>query len=182
MTLIEAAILEVVGFLEELHFSYMIIGGVAVALWGEPRATLDVDIVLWVESNDLDEAIAALAQRVQFRTNDPHEFLRTSGLIPAMASNGVALDLLFARWPLERQAIGQAAFRQVAGREVRVASIEYLLFLKLLSDRAKDFEDARALLRRHRGVVDLTWIEEQLRDLSEALAQPEILARFLSLR
>jgi hypothetical protein len=145
MTLIETAILELAGLLEDLRLGYMIIGGVAVALWGEPRATLDVDIVVWVESTELDEAIARLQQRIQFRTDKPHEFVRTTGLIPAVASNGVAIDLLFARWPLERQAIEQAAFRQVAGKQVRVASIEYLLFLKLASDRAKDFEDRRTI-------------------------------------
>ena len=45
MTILEAALLEVTALLDELHLSYMLIGGLAVAEWGEPRATLDADNV-----------------------------------------------------------------------------------------------------------------------------------------
>jgi hypothetical protein len=44
MTLVEEAALELVALLDELNLQYMLIGGVAVGLWGEPRATLYVDI------------------------------------------------------------------------------------------------------------------------------------------
>jgi hypothetical protein len=56
MTLVEEAALELVALLDELNFQYMLIGGVAVALWGEPRATLDVDITILVEPDQLAPA------------------------------------------------------------------------------------------------------------------------------
>ena len=84
-------------------------------------------------------------------------------------------------WPLERQAIEQAVERNVAGVTVRVAGINYLLLLKLISERPKDRADASALFRRHRDRVDLVWLEKELAALSDALAQPEMLQRFHSM-
>ena len=37
--------------LEKQKISYMLIGGIAVALWGEPRATQDIDIVVLVSED-----------------------------------------------------------------------------------------------------------------------------------
>ena len=49
MTQLERALVEITTILDELRIPYMLIGGLAVSLWGEPRATLDVDLSLWVE-------------------------------------------------------------------------------------------------------------------------------------
>jgi len=61
---------------------------------------------------------------------------------------------------------------------VRVAALDYLLFLKLISDRPKDLTDAAALLRRHRGAVNLEWLERELSALADAIAEPEKVERF----
>ena len=106
------------------------------------------------------------------------EFVRESRVLPARASNGVPVDLLFADWPIEKQAIERAVSRQIAGAEVRVAALDYLLFLKLISERPKDSADAQALIRRHRGTIDLVWLEAELSALAEATAQPDLLLRF----
>ena len=44
MTELEAALLEVVAALDACSLPYVLIGGLAVAFLGEPRATLDVDV------------------------------------------------------------------------------------------------------------------------------------------
>lgn len=178
MTRLEAALLEVTALLDELQLDHMLIGGLAVALWGEPRATLDVDLTLWVESDKFESVIAALTTRLTVRTPQPLEFVRRTRVLPVQASNGIPVDLLFAAWPLERQALENAVVRRVAGAAVRVAALDYLLLLKLISDRPKDLADAAALIRRHRGTVNVDWLERELSDLAEAIAQPDMLARF----
>jgi len=51
----------VTGFLEEKGFRYAVIGGVALAAYGLPRTTLDLDLV--VESSAQDELISFLESR-----------------------------------------------------------------------------------------------------------------------
>ena len=178
MTGLQAALLEMAAALNELHFDYMLIGGLAVGLWGEPRGTLDVDLTLWVEPEQFESTLEMLAARYQLRNPRAVETARRSRVLAVRASNGIAVDLLFAAWPLEKQALGRAVVREVSGVKVRVAPIDYLLFLKLISDRPKDLTDAEVLLRRHRNSVDLGWLRRQLASLAESTAQPDILNRF----
>ena len=44
MTALESALLEAVGILDRIGIPYMLIGGLAVSLWGEPRSTLDITV------------------------------------------------------------------------------------------------------------------------------------------
>lgn len=178
MTRLEVALVEAVALLDDLRLRYMLIGGLAVAQWGEPRATLDVDLTVWVEPDDFETTVGRLAARLALRTNEPLEFARRTRVLPALASNGIPVDLLFAAWPLEQQAIDRAEDRRVAGVKVRVAGLDDLLLLKLISDRPRDLADAAALLRRHRNKANLDWLEGELSALAEAIAEPEKVARF----
>lgn len=178
MTELDAALFEMTGLLDELHLDYMLIGGLAVGLWEEPRVTLDVDLTIWVEPEEFESRVEMFAKRLPLRTAKPLETARRLRLLPVRASNGVPVDLLFAAWPIEKQAIGRAVTLKIHGKPVRVAPLDYLLFLKLISERLKDLEDAEKLLRHHRGKVDLGWLERELAQLAESTGQPEMLNRF----
>ena len=178
MTPLESALVEVTGFLDDLRVPHMLIGGLAVALWGEPRTTLDVDLSLWIEPDQFETTFARFLDRFGKRAPEEIAAARASRVLRIQASSGAAVDLLFAAWPMEREAIENAVTRRIGNREVRVVSIEYLLFLKLISERPKDLADAQALLRRHRGKFDRQWLERELTALAESTAQPEILSRF----
>jgi len=47
------AVVEVATALESLKIDYMVVGGIANAVWGEPRATIDVDVTVVVETPGL---------------------------------------------------------------------------------------------------------------------------------
>jgi len=82
MTDLEAALVELASFFDEMRWPYMLIGGLAVAMWGEPRATLDVDISVWIEPEHFPQAIAAIAAR--FRTiENPLAFAQRSRVVPS---------------------------------------------------------------------------------------------------
>ena len=58
---------------------------------------------------------------------------------------------------------------------VEVASVEDLIWMKLISERQKDIEDARLLLRRFAGVLDRGYLEPLLRQISDSFARADIL-------
>lgn len=178
MTRLEAALLEVVAVLDELGIPYMLIGGLAVAQWEEPRSTLDIDIAIWVEPDRMDKTAVLLCSRLTPKPADPATFVRETHVLPALTSNGIPVDIVFASWPVEREAITGAVERTVAGRIVRVVPLEYLLLLKFTSEREKDTSDARGLARRHRGRFDTVWLDKHLAEIAEALGQPAILDRY----
>ena len=47
MTQFEQALVEVAADLDRRGLAYMLVGGMAVGLWGEPRTTLDLDFTIW---------------------------------------------------------------------------------------------------------------------------------------
>ena len=50
MTLLERAVVEIATALESMKIDYIVVGGIANAVWGEPRATIDVDVTVLVEN------------------------------------------------------------------------------------------------------------------------------------
>jgi len=56
-----------------------------------------------------------------------------------------------------------------------VASVEDLLFMKLASERPKDIQDSRLLLRRFQKTIDRQYLEPRLKELADGLARPDIL-------
>ncbi len=60
MRRIEEVIRGITRILEEEKIDYVIVGGIAVAAWGNIRTTRDVDIILLVKEKDADELEEAL--------------------------------------------------------------------------------------------------------------------------
>jgi len=175
MTKLEAALVEVASMLQDLSIPYMLIGGLAVSIWGEARATLDADFSLWVEPENLPEVVRQIGSRLQAVPADPLSFVAPARVLPVTTSNGVRADLVFASLPAERQMIGRAAPKVIHERSIMVASVEDLIWMKLISERQKDIEDARLLIRRFARTLDRDYLEPQLRQISEAFARADIL-------
>ena len=53
MTPLDRAVHDIAFTLDSLHIGYAIIGGIANAIWGEPRATIDVDVTVSVDEQAL---------------------------------------------------------------------------------------------------------------------------------
>ena len=154
----------------------MLVGGVAVSLWGEARATLDVDWSVWVEPEDLERTITALCERVPASPSQPLEFVRRTRVLPVTTVQGVRADIIFAALPWEKQVISRSHTKLVAGKSVSVVSVEDLILMKIISERQKDIEDARRLLRRYRTSLDRDYLEPLLRELADGLARPDVFA------
>ena len=53
MTVVEQALVRLSQTLSDNGIPYMIIGGMANAVWGEPRATLDIYATVWVRDDQV---------------------------------------------------------------------------------------------------------------------------------
>jgi hypothetical protein len=174
MTPIEEALAGITAFFDELSIPYMLIGGLAMAAWGEPRATLDVDLSVWIEPDRQESTLKRLFGSFQALPRDPFRFASEARVCPLLSSNGVRIDVVLGVLPFERDAIARARTLAIGGRSVRVASVEDLLLMKLVSERPRDREDAERLLRRFGGTLDREYLMPLLENLADALGRPEI--------
>jgi hypothetical protein len=60
VTTLEKVLLRLSQTLSDKGIPYMIIGGMANAVWGEPRATLHIDATVWVSDDQISETILIL--------------------------------------------------------------------------------------------------------------------------
>jgi len=178
MTRLERAVVEIAAALESMTIDYMIVGGISNAVWGEPRATIDVDVTVAVENPDLSAAIAGLGRVFTTAVPDPDAFVRRTSVLPLDTADGIRIDVIFALLSFERDAVHRAVSIPLGDRDVRVVTPEDLLLMKIISDRPRDLADAEALTRRRATTLDRAYLEPRLREFAESLERPEILTRW----
>lgn len=152
---------------------YMVIGGLANARWGVPRATLDVDVTVHVEEGGIPRVVGDLARRFACPVEDGVTFVARTRVLPLVISE-TKVDLIFSLLPYEREAIGRAIPYEVLGRPIPFCAAEDLVLHKIISTRPKDSEDVQGVLKSQRGKMDLQYLEPRVRQLSELLERPEI--------
>jgi len=134
----------------------VLIGGLAVAAHQVIRATQDVDFLVEAEAADgLHATLLRLGYRCAYRSKEAANYVR----------GDEGLDLLYARRPIARRLLAQAQPRDTPMGRLRVISVEGLIAFKLQgfvndATRTRDLEDMRALLRLHRGTIDMAQLRE----------------------
>jgi predicted nucleotidyltransferase len=178
MTPLERAIHDVTSILESLHIGYMIVGGIANSIWGEPRATVDVDVSVAVDEADIPRMVQQLAARFEVAVSDAVAFVERTRVLPVDTADGVRVDLMFALMTFEIDAIRRARRVDIAGRQVNVVTPEDLVLMKILSERPRDVADAEAIVRRRHQELDRAYLEPRIKEFADALEKPEILERW----
>jgi hypothetical protein len=178
MTVLERALVDIVSALQSLNIDYMLVGGLANAVWGEPRATVDVDVTVAVTGPALGAAVDALSIRLRPAVEQPREFVRETRVLPLDSAAGVRIGVMFALLPFELEAIQRALTVTLAGMAIQVITPEDLILMKIISDRPRDLDDATGIAKRRMSDLDRSYLEPRIRDLAESLEKPEILARW----
>ena len=178
MTAQEAALVSISERLETLRVPYMVIGGMANAVWGEPRATLDVDVTVWVDEEEIETISGRFADRFTLLPDNPAEFIRTTRVLPLETEAGVRIDLIFGMLPFEQAAIERSVSRTVGNRPVRFCTAEDLILYKIFSERDQDLRDVQAILRRRGPELDRTYLDPCVQELAEALERPDVWSNY----
>lgn len=131
----------VVGALEADRVPYALVGGLAVAVWGAPRATKDIDLL--VEPGELDRAKAAVGRCGFILPAQPMEF--SDGMVVHRISkirDGalVMVDFLVVDANL-RAYFEQREAHALQGARVWVIGREGLIAMKVSAGRPQDQAD-----------------------------------------
>ena len=167
----------VIDFLNDRHIPYMLIGGLAISVWGEMRVTHDVDFKVSIDMPLADFRKLVLEHFPARPTNIPVHKL-SPYIIHFWASPEVAADILVSMFDYEKEAIKRAVNAEILGVPVRVCAAEDFIIHKALANREKDWMDVSLILMRQRGKLDLKYIRHWLKQFAEALETPKILTRF----
>ncbi|MCS7310868.1 MAG: nucleotidyltransferase [Armatimonadetes bacterium] len=158
---------------ERRSIAYMLIGGQAVLLYGEPRLTADVDVTVGVAPEQFSrilEAVQALGWQV--RVNEPEEFVRRTLVLPCQdEATGIHIDVIFAQSAYEQQALQRVRRVRMGEAEVCFASVEDVVIHKVVAGRPRDIEDARRIWLKNPN-IDEDYLRYWLQQFEEALGEP----------
>jgi len=170
-------------FLEDRQTKYLVIGGLAVVVVGEPRTTADADAIIFVSPAEADSLIReAAVAGFDLREDVERKRLATTGTI-RFRKGRFQIDLITASLAFEEAASRRASEHKLFGLRLPFPSPEDLILLKVLAGRDKDMLDAVGVARRHAARLDIRYIEETLRticDLAEDTAAWGRLQRVLA--
>lgn len=169
---------DVVGKLEASSIEYMIGGSVASSIYGEPRTTRDVDIVVEVTSDSLAALFAALDRSRVYVDEPPVGQAVTAGQLFNLLDThgGWKADLIVRKSrPFSVVEFARRARRDVLGTAAMVASAEDVLLTKLEWSRgsgsSRQVDDARGIVAVQGDRLDI----EYLRQWAPALGVADLL-------
>lgn len=167
--------------LKRRHIPYMLIGGQAVLLYGEPRLTRDIDITLGINVDKIEDVIAVASDlALKILPENIEDFVRKTMVLPAVhEETGIRIDFIFSFSPYERQAIAQAKTVRMLDQDINFATPEDVVIHKIVAGRPRDMEDVRGILLKTPD-IDIAYIRQWLNDFSAGLEDDAIKKRLES--
>lgn len=164
--------------LERQSIDYMVIGGQALLVYGEPRLTKDIDITLGVGVDRLKD-IQRWAEGSGWKilADSLEAFVRETWVLPCLdPASGIRIDFIFSFSPYEKQAMKRVRPMPVGRAQVRFASLEDFVIHKMIAGRPRDLEDIQTVLLKNTK-IETNYIRKWLGQFEQSLSQP-FLRRF----
>jgi hypothetical protein len=175
----------VCGYLNATGTEYVVIGGIAVSIWGDPRTTMDLDVMISLEENavekfveflkkngfmtTLEDAWAAFAERSHFTAEDTLSSLR--------------LDIKGVYNEMDRKTIARRMKFNFNGADIMIETPEDLISAKLYFGSDQDLRDAEGIYRLQKDKLDMDYLDAACKSygvakefvaLKKAAARPSV--------
>ena len=157
--------LALVDAFETCGISYAVGGALALGMWATPRATLDVDVNVFIKDTEIETLAACLvslgieADAAALRAQS-----ESAGLI-VVRWHGVRLDLFTPSIDFSSEAERTRVRITIEGKSFWVLSREALAVFKLLFFRPKDLADVAQLVATAPSAIDTQYVRRSLADM-----------------
>jgi len=172
------AICEIANFLRNEHIPYVIIGGIAVQHWGEPRFTRDIDVTILVNVGEEERVINKIFSKFAPRIQNALEIALKHRVCLVKSSDGYEIDISLGIPGYEEELIKRAVMCDLKVCKVNICSAEDLIIHKAVAGRPQDCADIKGIILRRGDLLDVDYIRSWLTQFSLALEEKEVLERF----
>jgi hypothetical protein len=162
---IEQLLTKIARILDELEIPYIITGGMAVTVWGRPRFTADIDIIVEL----IEKNISSLAKKLL--SIDKDVYVNKETMLDALTSKGefnfihpqsrLKVDFWIIKNDFNKQEIKRGILKNIENYKVKFVSPEDLILSKLLwytdTDSTRQIEDIKSVLKISK--VDMDYIK-----------------------
>lgn len=167
-------LIKIAKILERLKIPYVVVGGIAVLIWGRPRFTADIDIIVKLQPykiDDLEKALLELGRAGYIDKEAMKQALERCGEFNFIdGETGVKVDF----WIKEEDRLGPPEFKRkkikiIKGQRVCFISPEDLILSKLewhqKSQSSRHLEDVESILKISGEKLDMKYLKNWAKKL-----------------
>jgi hypothetical protein len=155
------------------------VGGLALAIWGEPRLSRELDMKVLMTGSDAKRVVDLLRDDYEWFVANPEEALERYSVLVVRDRFGTRIAVMLSEFDIDTNAIERAVdVELVPGINIRVITPEDLILYKFISTRLPDRQDIEGIVQRQREKLDVDYLLTWLRRLEEGLEDPTLIATF----
>lgn len=148
-------------FLERYRIDYLLIGGMALSVWGRPRTTLDLDFLILIDKSALIQLKGWIRKE---KWNIDLAWLKWNPLLKntqlRIRLGRALVDLLLPRDTHDRLCFKRKKRKKLGRHSYHLIGPEDFILQKLKVGRPRDFEDAVTVLERQRKRLDMRYLKK----------------------
>jgi len=140
---------------------YMLVGGFAVAVWGYPRQSLDIDIVVELTEAKIDDFLSFASKLGFVLDKSEVDIIVKLGNRFVMELDNFRIDCWLPKSEFDKDSLKRCKKEKLFGKTLNVIGPEDLIISKLLAGRALDVEDIKTVLIRQEKSINKKYLREQ---------------------
>jgi hypothetical protein len=168
--------------LSDAGIDSIVIGGLAVAIWGEPRLTRDVDLKVLLQRDRAQLLVKALPAGFRCLADQPEETLRRVGFLFVQDAAGIRIDFLLAETGFDVEALSRRRQVEMVAEKIAVCTAEDLIVYKMVSTRPRDHDDVLGVVRRQQDKLDDDYVTSWLSQFEQALDDSTLVTSYRQMR
>jgi predicted nucleotidyltransferase len=155
-------LIKVIGLLKENNYDYALTGGLAYSALVEPRATMDIDIIILLKESEIGKLINKFEKK--FISVIPHEklmkfdFIKIWRILCKVNDHESIIDFILADQDFLENILKRSLTLNFMGIDLKVVSLEDLVLLKSISDRDQDKADLKKILYNSDNQIDREYL------------------------
>ncbi len=163
----EEVFVKLASFLNKENFEYIIIGGMAAAVLGQPRVTGDIDVDIMLNKDDVSDFLNK-AKKAGFKVNKAKCIQRAKETsIFQINYRDYHIDFIIASVDLEKEAFKRKIEVKLHGQKAFFPTPEDLILLKIIPARPQDLLDIEKIIIRHKNKLDRKYLLSWAQKLSD---------------
>jgi hypothetical protein len=158
---------EVVSLLQKEKYNYLVIGGIASGILGNPRMTQDVDISLCIKSSEVKDFLKKTkGYGFDVEEKEMLQRARETGTFKILKS-GFHIDFIIPSTKFEREALKRKQRLKVYGIDAWFPTPEDLILFKIVPARHIDMADIEGIIARYPEGLDKNYLMNWAQRLSD---------------
>lgn len=167
MTSLSVVFRKTISFLKKQKYDYLVIGGIAASVLGNPRMTQDVDICIFLRETQLKKFLEKAGKSgFSFNRKEVIQKVKETGTFDILCGK-CHIDFIIASTELEEEALKKRQELNVYGIKASFPTPEDLILLKIVPGRHIDLADIENVINRRLGRLDKKYILNWAQRLSD---------------